>query len=126
TRSPAEVDAHVAALSPAQFRQSLRERHDPGLRLRIVRSQVHQHADAPHPLWLLRTRRERPPGCRAAEQRDEVTPLHSITSSARRRNDSGIVRSSALAVLRLITSSNLVGCSTGMSPGLAPRKILST
>jgi hypothetical protein len=28
--------------------------------------------------------------------------------------------------LRLITSSNLVGCSTGRSAGLAPRKILST
>jgi hypothetical protein len=33
---------------------------------------------------------------------------------------------SALAVLRLIISSNLIGCSTGMSPGFAPRKILST
>ena len=32
----------------------------------------------------------------------------------------------ALAVVRLITRSNLVGCSTGISPGLAPRKILST
>ncbi len=28
--------------------------------------------------------------------------------------------------LTLITSSNLVGCSAGRSPGLAPRKILST
>jgi len=32
--------------------------------------------------WLLRARRERP-SRRAAEQRDEVAPLHSITSSAR-------------------------------------------
>jgi hypothetical protein len=30
------------------------------------------------------------------------------------------VRPSALAVLRLMTSSNFVGCSTGRSPGLAP------
>jgi hypothetical protein len=30
------------------------------------------------------------------------------------------VRPSALAVFRLMTSSNLVGCSTGRSPGLAP------
>src|SRR5215831_19169184 len=50
----------------------------------------------------------------------------SITSSTRSRNDSGIVRPSALAVVRLMTRSNLVGCSTGMSPGLAPRRILST
>src|SRR5262249_50036597 len=53
-------------------------------------------------------------------------PHHSITSSARSKNESGIVRPSALAVVRLMTSSNLVGCSTGMSPGLAPRRILST
>src|SRR5947209_1494508 len=31
----------------------------------------------------------------------------------------------ALAVLRLMTSSNLVGCSTGKSAGLAPLSILS-
>src|SRR5262249_19610744 len=45
----------------------------------------------------------------------------SITSSARRRNDSGIERSSALAVVRLMIRSNLLGCSTGMSPGLRCR-----
>src|SRR5207245_11130642 len=33
---------------------------------------------------------------------------------------------SALAVLRLITNSNLVGCSIGRSAGLAPFRILST
>src|SRR5262249_2639399 len=54
-----------------------------------------------------------------------IATFHSITSSARNRNDSGIVRPSALAVVRLITRSNLVGCSTGMSAGLAPRRILS-
>jgi hypothetical protein len=51
---------------------------------------------------------------------------HSITFSARSRNDSGIVSPSALAVVRLITSANLVGCSTGRSAGFAPRRILST
>src|SRR5262249_41851940 len=40
--------------------------------------------------------------------------------------ESGIVRSSALAVVRLMTRSNLVGCSTGISPGFVPRRILST
>jgi hypothetical protein len=33
------------------------------------------------------------------------------------------VRSSALAVFTLITSSNLVGCSTGRSAGLAPLRM---
>src|SRR5450432_1987420 len=37
---------------------------------------------------------------------------YSITSSARTSNEGGTVRPSALAVFILITSSNLVGCST--------------
>jgi hypothetical protein len=49
--------------------------------------------------------------------------IYSITSSASDKNDSGIVRPSALAVLRLRTSSNLVGCSTGRSAGEAPRRM---
>src|SRR2546426_3621074 len=36
-----------------------------------------------------------------------------MTSSARASSDGGIVSPSALAVLRLMTSSNLVGCSIG-------------
>src|ERR1700730_5633091 len=51
-----------------------------------------------------------------------VLGVHSITSSARARSDGGTSRPSALAVLRLITKSNFVGCSTGMSPGAAPLK----
>jgi hypothetical protein len=49
---------------------------------------------------------------------------YSITSSVVASGD-GTVRPSVLAVLRLITSSNLVGCSTGRSAGFAPLKILS-
>src|SRR6516162_9829095 len=49
-----------------------------------------------------------------------------MTSSARARIDGGIVRPSAFAVLRLTTSSNVVGCSTGRSAGFAPLRILST
>src|SRR5712672_2460994 len=45
--------------------------------------------------------------------------------SARSRNDSSIVRPSALAALRLMTSSNLVGVSTRSSLGRAPWRILS-
>src|SRR6266446_5212460 len=51
---------------------------------------------------------------------------HWITSSARCSSGCGIVRPSTLAVLRLITSSNFVGCSMGRSAGFAPLKILST
>jgi hypothetical protein len=43
-----------------------------------------------------------------------------ITSSARPSSDCGIVWPKALAVLRLMANSNVVGCSMGRSPGLAP------
>jgi hypothetical protein len=49
-----------------------------------------------------------------------------MTSVACMSIDWGIVSPRSLAVFRLITKSNLVGCSTGSSPGLAPFKILST
>jgi hypothetical protein len=45
---------------------------------------------------------------------------YSITSSARPSSIGGTSRPIAFAALRLITSSNLVGCSTANSPGLAP------
>jgi len=35
----------------------------------------------------------RPRGCRAAEQRDEIAPSHSITSSATASRDGGTARS---------------------------------
>jgi hypothetical protein len=49
-----------------------------------------------------------------------------ITSSAWKRRVGGIVIPRAFAVLRLMTSSNVVGCSMGRSAGLAPFRILST
>ena len=52
--------------------------------------------------------------------------LYSITSSARASSACGTVRPSALAVLMLITSSNVVGCSTGRSAGLAPFRMRPT
>src|SRR5262249_36967264 len=73
-------------------------------------------------LALLRTHRKRPCS-RAAEQRDELAALHSITLSASASNLSGISRPSAFAVLRLMTSSNLVDCITGKSAGLAPLRM---
>src|SRR5262245_8290063 len=75
----------------------------------------------------LRARRKRPSGRRAAEQRDEVAAgAHSITSSARASRVGGISRPSALAVVRLITSSNFVGCMTGRSAGFSPLRMRPT
>src|SRR5262249_52601796 len=75
--------------------------------------------------WLLRLRRERPRR-RAAEQRDELAAFHSITSSARASSVGGISRPNALAVLRLMTNSYLVGSMTGRSAGFAPLTIRAT
>jgi hypothetical protein len=73
---------------------------------------------------------------RAAEHRDRIWHVlthsghgkeyHSITSSARVSNSGGIVRPSAFAVLRLITSSTLVLCWIGRSASFAPLRIFST
>src|SRR5437867_4088189 len=59
-------------------------------------------------------------------RRRHSMPSYSMTWAARSSSDCGMERWSALAVLRLITSSNLAGCSTGRSAGLAPFRILST
>jgi hypothetical protein len=54
----------------------------------------------------------------------EVTGGYSISLSARSKNAGGTVTPIAFAVLRLITSSNFVGRSTGMSATLSPRNSL--
>src|SRR5262245_2484249 len=53
-------------------------------------------------------------------------PFHSITSSARASTVGGNSRPSALAVLRLITSSYLFGACTGRSAGFSPLRMQST
>src|SRR5262249_34595879 len=68
---------------------------------------------------LLRARRERP-SSRAADQRDELAALHSITSSASESKLSEIVTPSAFAVFKLITNWNLTVSITGRSAGLTP------
>jgi hypothetical protein len=81
--TPPIVHSQVAADGPAQFLQTLCERREAGRVLRIVHGRGHQHADAPHPLALLRARSKRPRNRCASEQRDELAAVHSITSSAR-------------------------------------------
>jgi len=57
---------------------------------------------------------------------DELASPHSITSSARASSEGGTSRLSALAALRLMASSSLVGCWTGKSAGFSPRSTRST
>jgi hypothetical protein len=54
--------------------QAIQKRCQTGLPFRTV-GDAHEHADAPHVLaGLLRPRRERPCGCAAAKQDDEIAP----------------------------------------------------
>ena len=123
--SPAPVFT-VNIPCPTRLLQPLQEGGKPRLSLRIVRREVHEHADASHPAGRLLRARHKRPRDRRADQRDEVAPFHSITSSARARSIGGISRPSAFAVLRLRTSSRLVGNSIGRSPGATPFRILCT
>src|SRR5262249_3827680 len=102
---PAIFDRDRAALDPTEVVEPPRECGRPlAFRQRCAVAQEPDNWSLPR---LLRARRERP-RCRTAEQRDELAALHSITSSAVASSVCGISRPSALAVLRLITSSYLV------------------
>src|SRR5215831_6658668 len=116
----AVFDHDVLALDEACFLQALTEG---GHEVHSVSERGVPHEPDHRHLRLLRPSRERP-RCRAAEQRDELATLHSITSSAIASNPGGMVRPSALAVCRLMTNSNLVDCITGSSAGLTPLRTL--
>src|SRR5262249_44011795 len=70
-----QLNMDVEAFQPSEPLERLPECCDPALDGRVGFHAVHQHPDTPHPLALLRARRERPCG-RAAEQRDEIAALH--------------------------------------------------
>jgi hypothetical protein len=67
----------------------------------------------------------KPDSCSAANEVHKLD-AYSITSSARASTLAGMSRPSALAVLRLITSSYLVGACTGRSAGFSPLRMRST
>src|SRR5262245_65990620 len=86
---PAILDRDVAAFDPAEFVQPL---HQGGDRLADHRRRgPAKEPDSWQLRRLLRARRERP-GSRAADERDELAPRHSMTSSATDSRVDGIVR----------------------------------
>src|SRR5262249_17416081 len=118
--APNDTRCECCGRLSSQLLESALEHCSADLPFRIGFGKRHQHAHPPHPVGLLRLRRERPRS-RAAEERDERAPgRHSITSSARASSIGGTPMPSALAVLRLITSSYLVGCWTGRLAGFSP------
>src|SRR5262249_37584644 len=95
-----DIDPKILTFVPAEALKHLSHGRNTVGRIRVLLSGRKQDTDAPHPLALLRARRDRPSCCRA-EERDELAPSHSITSSAATSNLSGTVSPSSLAVLRL-------------------------
>src|SRR5260370_42673571 len=96
-------ESHILTLDVARFFQALPEgdhsRSRFGFRQSGANNADHRHRR------LLRARREWPRGCRSAEKRDDLAPLHlrghSITSSARASTVAGISIRSDFAVFRL-------------------------
>src|SRR5689334_19998272 len=116
---PAIFERNVAPLDKACLAKTLMKGcHERRERARRGKREV---ANERHSFGLCTAeqRRQSSPGCNGHER----APPHSMTSSARARIDGGTVRPSALAVFRLIINSNLVGCWTGRSAGLAPLRI---
>src|SRR6185436_7008210 len=120
---PAILDGDVLALNESNFFESLTERCHEVRRADSWRTP--EKADRRQG-WLLRADCKRPRRYRTAEKSDEFAPFHSTTSSARASSVGGTVRPSALAVLRLITRSYLVGACTGRSAGFSPLRMRST
>jgi len=74
-RREAIVDADIAAFRPAEVLEPLPECREASLGLGVVLGVADEHPDPPYLAALLRTRRERQHGRRAAEQGDELAPL---------------------------------------------------
>src|SRR5258708_7404024 len=101
--SPTVLNREVLTIDHTRFTQALPKRcHTIGVGLRRAGTEetYHRHTR------LLCARREPPPPRRAADNRDELAPPHSITSSASASSLSGRWRPSAFAIVRLRTSSN--------------------
>src|SRR5262245_61286264 len=92
---PTVFNGHVPALDIAGFFQTLMECGQRVLRECVVGRIAGKEPDHRH-RRLLRARRERPRR-RAADERYELAPPHSITASARESSVGGISRPIALA-----------------------------
>src|SRR5262249_22583015 len=98
--SPTLLDDDIASLDEpfltqpfGEFRHEVRKRRG----ARTAKKTNHRHRR------LLRPRRKRPRN-RCADQRNELAPLHSITSWAVANTVGGTVKPSVLAVFALMTS----------------------
>ena len=110
TARPARLEPNVLPLGPAAPVQ---------FRLEAVDRAQRRRREQPDHLRRLGGPRRRSEHDRA-QCRGQIAPPHSMISSVRARIAGGIARPSAFAVLRLSSSSNRVGWTTGRSAGLVP------
>src|SRR5262249_12896766 len=82
----------------------------PSVGFMIVGSEVHQHADPPHPLRLLRPCRERP--CRRAAKRDNELPPSNM--------DCHVTSRGGHAMEGTISHLDVLRCGTSNRPMTAP------
>src|SRR5215471_6393105 len=120
--SPTVFDRHIPAFDIAGFLQAPLEGDETTGNVVGLRGSDAEIAYDGH--RLLAASGNRPCDGGTAEQDRNVAPPHSMTSSARARIEGGTVSPSALAVLSLTTSSNVVGCWTGISAGFSPLRTL--
>src|ERR1700759_792971 len=100
------LDRKVGTLNIARFFQALVD----GSFIRPIRCARRCAKESDRRLGRLGPRDERPTRRRAADKRDEIASLHSITSSARPESGSGITIPSALAAFALMNNSSFVPC----------------
>src|SRR6516165_5961660 len=113
------VDTDHVGRSPETIGSACRNTATPDCCSGSYRSCVHEHADAPHPLALLRARRERP-SRRAPDERDELAPPHSITSSASANIFAGKSPAMGMHMARATLASRSCARWQGRSPKAAP------
>jgi hypothetical protein len=119
TPSEASIEQHIQALVPSledYISANMKSFDVPGLAIGVVAGNKLIYAKG----FGARTKGGAPVDTQTLFQ------IGSTTKAARANNDAGIANPNAFAVVRLMTSSNFVGCSMGRSAGFAPRRILST
>src|SRR5262245_44197914 len=81
SRPPAIIEQQIPPIDPTHFLERIVEGVGADLPFWIIRSQVHEHSDAPHWLGLLRLRSERHCESGATKPSDKIAPPHWIASS---------------------------------------------
>src|SRR5262245_20355044 len=112
--SPSKVDAHVAALGPAELLEGLPESDRAHLSLGIALLVHHEHADPPHALGLLRACGE--PQCSRADTRYELAPFHLL--------ELHLLPSPSAPAYRIGGVRSGARCSAEFTAGFCPQRVI--